>query len=163
MLPFILNTYLPNMETVPYVRRKHIPLRSYTNAYDEKNNKLCLNCGKPVIGRRCDAKYCSNDCSWDFYVRNNWRLLRIKIMRRDRFTCQQCGDRRSRVKINERYRRNLQVDHKVPLCMGGREFDEENLWTLCIACHMEKTRMELKERRTRTYADQILIPAAVVS
>lgn len=131
---------------IQYVRRKHIPLRSYKNSYDENNNKLCLNCEKPVIGRRSDAKYCSNDCSWNFYVRNNWRLLRIKIMRRDRFVCQKCGDRRSRIKVNGRYRRNLQVDHKVPLFKGGKEFDESNLWTLCISCHLDKTRSEIRER-----------------
>ncbi|MFQ5941740.1 MAG: HNH endonuclease, partial [Nitrososphaerales archaeon] len=98
-----------------------------------------MNCEKPVIGRRSDAKYCSNDCSWDFYVKNNWRLLRLKIMRRDKFTCQKCGDRTSRIKINGKYRRNFQVDHKVPLFRGGKEFEESNLWTLCISCHLEKT------------------------
>ncbi|MEM2759724.1 MAG: HNH endonuclease signature motif containing protein [Nitrososphaerales archaeon] len=129
-----------------YVRRRHIPLRFYRNSYDENDNKLCLNCEKPVIGRRSDARYCSNNCSWDFYVKNNWRLLRMKIMRRDRFMCQKCGDRRSRVMVNGRYKRNLQVDHKMPLFKGGKEFDESNLWTLCIACHLEKTRSELKDR-----------------
>lgn len=126
-------------------RRRHIPLRSYKNSYDVNNNKLCLNCGKPVVGRRPDARYCSNTCSWDFYVKNNWRL-RIKIMRRDRFVCQMCGDRRSRVKVNGRMRRNFQVDHKVPLFKGGEEFEESNLWTLCVACHLEKTHSEVRER-----------------
>jgi|GEM_PF-1746555 len=136
------------MGKVLHIRRKHIPLHIYKNSYDENNNKLCLNCGKPVIGRRSDAKYCSDECSWDFYVKNNWRLLRIKIMRRDRFTCQKCGDRRSRVKMNGRYRRNLQVDHKIAIFKGGKEFDESNLWTLCVSCHLEKTRSELRERFT---------------
>ncbi len=70
----------------------------------------------------------------------------MKIMRRDRLTCQNCGDRRSRVKANGRYRRNFQVDHKVPLFKGGREFEESNLWTLCVSCHLEKTQSELAER-----------------
>lgn len=129
-----------------YVRRKHIPLRGYKDRYDENKNKLCLNCSKVIIGRRSDARYCSGDCSWDFYVRNNWRLLRMKILRRDRFSCQLCGDRRSRVKTKTRYKRNLQVDHKVPLFKGGSEFDESNLWTLCLTCHREKTTAELRER-----------------
>jgi 5-methylcytosine-specific restriction endonuclease McrA len=67
-------------------------------------------------------------------------------MRRDRFACQKCGDRRSRIKVNGRYRRNLQVDHKVPLFKGGKEFEESNLWTLCIPCHLDKTRSEIRER-----------------
>ncbi|MGH9933730.1 MAG: HNH endonuclease, partial [Nitrososphaerales archaeon] len=112
-----------------HIRRRHISLRVYKNKYDDNNNKLCLNCGDPVIGRRTDAKYCSNDCSWNFYVKNNWRLLRIKILRRDRFTCQLCGDNRSRVRVNGRVRRNFNVDHKMPIFKGGREFDESNLWT----------------------------------
>jgi 5-methylcytosine-specific restriction protein A len=70
----------------------------------------------------------------------------MKIMRRDRFTCQKCNDRRSRIKVNGRHRRNLQVDHKIPLFKGGNEFDESNLWTLCISCHLEKTRSESRER-----------------
>ncbi|MBE43869.1 MAG: hypothetical protein CMO16_01645 [Thaumarchaeota archaeon] len=105
-----------------------------------------MNCNKPVLGRRSDAKYCSNDCSWDFYVKNNWRLLRIKIMRRDKFTCQQCGDKRNRIKVNERSRRNFQVDHKIPVFKGGKQLEESNLWTLCIKCHLAKTRSELRER-----------------
>ena len=129
-----------------HIRRRHISLRVYKNKYDGNSNKLCLNCGNPVIGRRTDAKYCSNDCSWDFYVKNNWRLLRIKILRRDRFTCQLCGDNRSRVKVNGRVRRNFNVDHKVPIFKGGKEFDESNLWTLCIVCHRAKTRLELAQR-----------------
>lgn len=128
------------------VRRKHIPLRVYRNKYDENNNKLCLNCGRPVIGRRSGAKYCCNDCSWNFYVKNNWHLLRMKVLRRDGFRCQKCGDRRSRINVNGRHRRNLQVDHKIPLFKGGKEFDESNLWTLCTVCHREKTRTELRER-----------------
>lgn len=70
-------------------------------------------------------------------------------MRRDKFTCQKCGDRKSRIKVNKFNKRNLQVDHIMPLFMGGKEFDESNLWTLCISCHLEKTRSELRERITR--------------
>lgn len=73
-------------------------------------------------------------------------------MRRDRFVCQMCGDRRSRVKVNGRMRRNFQVDHKVPLFKGGEEFEESNLWTLCIACHLEKTRSEVRERNAAKHA-----------
>lgn len=128
-----------------YGRVRHIPLRVYKNKYYGAM-KLCLNCESPVVGRRRDAKYCSNECSWDFYVKNNWRLLRLKILRRDRFACQLCGDRRSRVSVNGRMRRNFNVDHKVPIFKGGKEFDESNLWTLCIMCHRAKTRLELGER-----------------
>jgi len=131
---------------VQHRRRRHISLRAYKNKYDSNNNKLCINCGNPIIGRRTDAKYCSNDCSLNFYVKNNWRLLRIKIMRRDGFACQLCGDKRSRIKVNGKVRRNFNVDHKVPIFKGGKEFDELNLWTLCIVCHRAKTRLELAQR-----------------
>lgn len=148
-----------SLTSATHRRVRHIPLRIYKNTY-EGDSKLCLNCNKPIVGRRADAKYCSDECSWNFYVKNNWRLLRIKIMRRDRFACQMCGDKRSKVKINNRIRRNFNVDHKIPIFQGGKEFDESNLWTLCIACHSAKTRTELSQRARHA---QVCLPAAKCS
>jgi RNA-directed DNA polymerase len=63
--------------------------------------------------------------------------LRQCILKRDNYTCQICGtrDRQDR----------LQVDHKRPV----RRFkdlqhadDLDNLWTLCMSCHKEKTKAD---------------------
>jgi len=66
-----------------------------------------------------------------------WQLVKIRkrIMLRDGYTCQICG----RVLVDG------EVDHKVPLHLGGTESDE-NRWYLCVECHREKSEKEEKER-----------------
>ena len=59
--------------------------------------------------------------------------LRYLILRRDDFTCQQCGKRQA----DENYVR-LEVDHKVPIDAFGRT-EEGNLWTLCKECNRGKS------------------------
>ncbi|HEH4047605.1 TPA: HNH endonuclease, partial [Campylobacter jejuni] len=36
------------------------------------------------------------------------------------------------------------VDHIIPIKQGGKKLSEENLQSLCLACHNEKTKNELK-------------------
>ena len=63
-----------------------------------------------------------------------WRRLRAYIMERDGHLCQPC------------YRRGKltparQVDHKVALCNGGTDADD-NLEAICLKCHAHKTRQD---------------------
>jgi len=60
---------------------------------------------------------------------NGWYKLRWKILQRDNFTCQYCGQSAPNVK--------LEVDHKVPIADGGTN-DEDNLVTACYACNRGK-------------------------
>ena len=53
--------------------------------------------------------------------------LRYSILQRDNSTCQRCG-RTVKDKIK------LEVDHKIPVELGGTN-DSENLWTLCNECN----------------------------
>jgi group II intron reverse transcriptase/maturase len=64
--------------------------------------------------------------------------LRPRILERDGYTCQQCG-------ISGLTLHTSQMDHKRPV----RRFKlpvnanvPENLWTLCISCHQEKTKAD---------------------
>lgn len=41
----------------------------------------------------------------------------------------------------------VQVDHKVPLEVGGAPFDPENLQSLCKRCHVIKSAEEARQRR----------------
>ena len=61
--------------------------------------------------------------------------IRERIALRDRYTCQRCG----------RVTTKGQVDHKVPLHLGGRESDENRQW-LCVPCHDEKSAAEEEGR-----------------
>ena len=66
-----------------------------------------------------------------------WKLTKIRerILLRDDYTCQQCG----RVLING------EVDHIVPLHLGGFESDMNRQY-LCKECHQAKTEKEEKDR-----------------
>lgn len=33
----------------------------------------------------------------------------------------------------------LEMDHKIPVMIGGSLVDKQNLWLLCSACHLTKT------------------------
>ena len=48
----------------------------------------------------------------------------------------------------------MEVDHVKPVTDGGEELDLVNLQTLCVRCHIEKTREE-----NRTRAEEHMGPA----
>jgi len=62
--------------------------------------------------------------------------IRDRVLLRDEFTCQVCG----RVSVD------LEIDHIVPLALGGRESDA-NRQSICREpCHRLKSAKEGKER-----------------
>ena len=66
-----------------------------------------------------------------------WKLTKIRdrILLRDEYTCRGCG----------RVSSSLEVDHVVPLHLGGAESDE-NRGSLCHECHEIKTAQEERGR-----------------
>jgi 5-methylcytosine-specific restriction protein A len=71
----------------------------------------------------------------DSYVRGHyWYYIRKDILRRDKFKCSICGERKRK--------RELDVDHIIPVQMGGQLYDKENLRTLCKECHRAKSRLD---------------------
>ncbi|KKN28543.1 hypothetical protein LCGC14_0853100 [marine sediment metagenome] len=58
-----------------------------------------------------------------------WTKLRWKILYRDKYTCQYCGQAAPNVQ--------LEVDHIIPLSEGGAD-DDTNLITSCWACNRGK-------------------------
>ena len=72
---------------------------------------------------------------------NSWLAIRRRILLRDAYTCQGCGLVRS----------DHEIDHRVPLHMGGKN-DDDNLQLLCRStdghegCHARKTRVEAEIR-----------------
>lgn len=67
------------------------------------------------------------------------QIIRKRIMARDEYLCQACL-------IEGRYTAGTEVDHKVPLHLGGAESDS-NRWLLCGTCHDAKSEVEEAERR----------------
>ena len=56
------------------------------------------------------------------------KIVRHRILKRDHFKCQNCGAKE-----------NLQIDHILPLCRGGRH-NEDNMQVLCRTCNCKKGR-----------------------
>lgn len=71
-----------------------------------------------------------------------WGGRRLKALTRDNFKCTDCGQRAS------------EVDHIVPLRMGGSRYNEtnvlnnlENLTSKCHQCHSKSTFYQVGEER----------------
>lgn len=63
----------------------------------------------------------------------NWNALRMRVLRRDGFKCQECGSRAS------------EVDHIRP----GDDHSLSNLQSLCSDCHSKKSSQEGVNQRRR--------------
>jgi 5-methylcytosine-specific restriction protein A len=69
-----------------------------------------------------------------FNRNNSWFWVRKDVLRRDKYTCSIC---------KKRFRKAfLDVDHIIPVKMGGQLFDKKNLRTLCKECHKAKSRLD---------------------
>jgi 5-methylcytosine-specific restriction endonuclease McrA len=98
----------------------------------EHGIRLCRNCSNPVAkGRR---HYCSSKCMHEFVRNNLWAWVRLDVLRRDNYKCSICGHRFGRSQLD--------IDHIIPVQMGGELFKKENLRTLCKGCHKAKTRLD---------------------
>ncbi len=69
-----------------------------------------------------------------------YMALRWKILERDKFTCQYCGQHAPNVK--------LEVDHVIPVTDGGTD-DPDNLKTSCYACNRGKSGLAIQIKSDR--------------
>jgi 5-methylcytosine-specific restriction endonuclease McrA len=99
---------------------------------DRFGSKLCRNCDNLIAkGRR---HYCSKKCMAEFNRNNSWHFVRKDILRRDNYRCGLC---------KKRFRKaELDIDHIIPLRIGGRLFEKANLRTLCKECHKFKSNLD---------------------
>lgn len=64
-----------------------------------------------------------------------WKRLRVETLKRDNYTCQQCGDRNRKGRGS---RINLEVHHIVVVCDAPHlALEPSNLLTLCRPCHFK--------------------------
>lgn len=64
-----------------------------------------------------------------------WKKKKQRILKRDKRKCVNCGSGQ-----------DLEVDHEVPLALGGSNKDS-NLRTYCKNCHKKKTRHDITKLR----------------
>lgn len=91
----------------------------------------CSWCGRELVGRQ--TRWCSPLCP-DVFTRNHyWTDARRFVLRRDRRTCQRCGDVPNVPEVN----------HKTPILgrhgEGGCHHHVSGLETLCHRCHVAET------------------------
>jgi 5-methylcytosine-specific restriction protein A len=100
--------------------------------FDQEGNKLCRNCDNRVSENR--KHYCSEACMDEFNRNNSWYFVRKDVLRRDNYRCSIC---------KKRFRKaELDVDHIIPVRMGGNFFLKANLRTLCKECHKAKSGLD---------------------
>ena len=100
--------------------------------FDISGNKLCRNCDNPISTKR--RHYCSEKCMDEFNRNNSWFFVRKDVLRRDRYRCSIC---------KKRFRKaQLDVDHIIPVQIGGKLFEKANLRTLCKECHRLKSNLD---------------------
>ncbi|OPY31829.1 MAG: HNH endonuclease [Methanomassiliicoccales archaeon PtaU1.Bin124] len=85
-------------------------------------------CREEIFSDACDASL----------RRQLWPRIHITILRRDRFTCQECGRTFQDLPKKRNGRAALEVHHIIPRCRGGTEHPG-NLITLCHDCHRTHT------------------------
>lgn len=73
-------------------------------------------------------------------INNGYYALRWKILERDNFTCQYCGQYAPNIQ--------LEVDHILAVEDGGTD-DPENLKTSCFACNRGKSGLRIIQTRSR--------------
>ena len=134
----------------------------------------CRYCGRPLAPPRRD--WCSASCRSKalqaFSLANDPAYQRRAVWQRDRGRCAQCGrdtrTLRDQLKsadgparellyhtlLREGYDRHRldalllwEMDHLHPVAEGGGGTGLDNLQTLCIPCHKQKTAAQLRQRR----------------
>lgn len=135
--------------------------------------KQCPSCGrhKTEWARRTDWRCCSVECTKNFWNEHvkvaSWQDLRIKCFARDDWRCVNCGKQPTTILQNEyvsQYQKVLKVeyidkykcnmatvvdtliaDHKQAIALGGKEWDINNLQTLCKECNKNKTAIDARK------------------
>jgi len=74
-----------------------------------------------------------------YYRKGPLKFSKLLIKKRDRFTCQYCGETR---------RSSLTIDHVIPKSRGGPT-DYENCITACYSCNNKKNNRLLSETNMR--------------
>jgi hypothetical protein len=115
--------------------------------YEARREETLLNCTCAVCGKRFhkydaavadgEGVYCSWECkklgsrvphtangSTHVYALARWKEIRKRVLDRDGYTCQLCGDKTKQLHVHHREIRRI-----------GMNDDMDNLVTLCKSCH----------------------------
>ena len=128
---------------------------------NEKDEYVCMNCGKSLAFNKRLRTYCSDTCRREYMAKVYWDWCRVKltVFERDYWICKICGSRvqnsvfyvgsqGSSANGFDGFRNDIaECDHIVPLFLGGKDWHEDlpdlkNFQTLCRKCHKKKSAYE---------------------
>lgn len=134
-------TALYGADNVTFVRPRYVP------------DGFCEWCGKPITNKR-RTSCCCKECTTNFLTATSTLYYANSgsrggygghILRRDNFTCQDCGE------LHAEYNENniaiptsdgqLEIHHIIQVQHGGSDAPD-NLITLCKECHKDRHRKE---------------------
>lgn len=148
---------------------------------DAEGRPLCRWCG--IVVKPPRRSWCSQACVDEFLMRSSAETMRRHMFRRDKGICVACGCdteklqrvlRLVRFSGSERWRlfRKLgfnegralwEADHIIEVCNGG-ETHLDNMQTLCVPCHKQKTRkMHADRARARRGKQPLPEPATQIA
>lgn len=104
------------------------------------SNICACGCGVKLTGKK--TRWASAKCSSKAYaefsiIKGNTSAMRKAIFSIDKGYCRVCGA----------YDNKWQADHILPVAYGGGACQINNLQTLCIQCHNEKTQNQMVSHR----------------
>lgn len=104
----------------------------------------CRFCGEAIIenGKVNGRKHWHQACADTWTIMNNPADARKAVLKRDRYTCQDCGHQ-------DRFGQ-FEVDHREPLfeAKGNPVYWQlPNLVLLCVPCHQVKTQVDMGRYR----------------
>lgn len=147
----------------PYQFKRTAPPRIF-----EPEEGDCAWCNASPIPS-CRKKYCSTDCVSSLYIWTAPQSPTAKgfiLIERQDFACAACGldwsyDVKKRMDIARHYRHKekfsygylmnntghlLQVDHIIPIHLGGDGIGLGNVQVICAGCHLRKSASERKKK-----------------
>jgi 5-methylcytosine-specific restriction protein A len=95
----------------------------------------CDECRKPIERERSRAR---REATKGVYKTKMWLRRRLQVLSRDPI----CADGR----VCGGNRLSTEVDHIIPLELGGAPYAMDNLQGICLDCHQVKTAQENSQR-----------------
>ena len=139
---------------------------------DEDNNPLCRWCKNIVLPPK--RTFCSPNCVHEYRIRTSSSYLRSCVYQRDKGICQICNcdtkkiakeilnttNEQEELEVRKKYNIHLKrkvlkkknggglwdADHINCVKDGGGQCGLDNLRTLCISCHKERTKKSYKKK-----------------
>lgn len=159
------------MKQTEYRRAKGILPKGGSNHWNWQGGRhKCIDCGNFVISRRketsrcfsCNRKYLSGErnpmwngghTAWrkSLYSTLQYKQWRKAVLKRDKFTCQQCLKQNKRLEVHHKKRMIIIIKEFIPNLKNFKGYEIKNrlldykpLWdinngvTLCLDCHKKE-------------------------